>query len=168
MTHAQIRERFSKGLTQKEADEIFNTFGKCQTKVPVKPIINLLLEEFIGIFNVFQLLAIVLWCMDAYTFYAMVILAMTVVGIMIATYETRKNQNNLNSMSMYSCDVTMHRNYTKDEIESLILNHKQEVKYIKSLNSSLIHNNTEEIADFVKYDPENLYNQLFSYITNSE
>lgn len=168
MTHSQIRQRFSKGLAKEEVVEILNTFGKCQTEVPVKPIINLLLEEFIGVFNVFQLFAIVVWFMDAYATYAIIIFIMTVIGIVMAIYETRKNQNNLNSMSMYSCEVTVHRNYNKHEIESLIINHKKEVVNRQNLNGSLHTDCIDDLKDSDLLDPENRYNENFSFITNSE
>jgi len=53
---------------------------------------------------------------------------MSVASIAMAVYETRKNQKNLNNMSMYSCDITVHRNYTQKEIDFLVKEGKKEIK----------------------------------------
>ena len=92
---------------------------------------------------------------------------MTVIGIVMAIYETRKNQNNLNKMSMYSCDVTVHRNYTKEEISELVIDHKRQVTEQQMMNGSLHTDNVDEIkmSDILE---NNLVSQNFSFQTNSE
>jgi len=111
MTHNNIRQKFIQGLTKESVDDLLMTYGKNQTQVPIKPIFKLLVEEFINIFNVFQLLAVVIWYLDAYGSYATIILVMSIISISIAVYETRKNAKNLNTMSMFSSNINVWRNY---------------------------------------------------------
>ncbi|XP_053974573.1 polyamine-transporting ATPase 13A3-like isoform X1 [Hylaeus volcanicus] len=79
-------------------------YGNNEILIPVKSILTLLCLEVLNPFYVFQLFSFFLWIADNYYYYAMVILAMSSAGIVMAVFQTRKNQQNLLS-TVHSSDV---------------------------------------------------------------
>ncbi|XP_050591779.1 polyamine-transporting ATPase 13A3 isoform X1 [Bombus affinis] len=79
-------------------------YGNNEIVIRVKSILTLLCLEVLNPFYVFQLFSFCLWIADNYYYYAMVILAMSSVGIIMAVFQTRRNQHNLRS-TVYSSDV---------------------------------------------------------------
>ncbi|XP_068983430.1 polyamine-transporting ATPase 13A3 isoform X1 [Bombus flavifrons] len=79
-------------------------YGNNEIVIQVKSILTLLCLEVLNPFYVFQLFSFCLWIADNYYYYAMVILAMSSVGIIMAVFQTRRNQHNLRS-TVYSSDV---------------------------------------------------------------
>lgn len=67
-----------------------NVYGNNEIVIPVKSIFTLLCLEVLNPFYVFQLFSFCLWIADDYYYYAMVILAMSSAGIMMAVFQTRR------------------------------------------------------------------------------
>lgn len=67
-----------------------NVYGNNEIVIPVKSIFTLLCLEVLNPFYVFQLFSFCLWVADDYYYYAMVILAMSSAGIMMAVFQTRR------------------------------------------------------------------------------
>ncbi|XP_043505949.1 polyamine-transporting ATPase 13A3 isoform X1 [Polistes fuscatus] len=85
------------GLSAQEQYMRRCVYGNNEIVIPVKSIITLLCLEILNPFYVFQLFSFVLWVMDDYYFYAMVILLMSSIGIIMAVNQSRRNQDNLRS-----------------------------------------------------------------------
>ncbi|XP_076635003.1 polyamine-transporting ATPase anne boleyn [Colletes latitarsis] len=79
-------------------------YGNNEILIPVKSILTLLCLEILNPFYVFQLFSFFLWLADNYYYYAMVILTMSSIGIIMAVFQTRRNQQNLLS-TVQSSDV---------------------------------------------------------------
>ncbi|KZC05774.1 putative cation-transporting ATPase 13A3 [Dufourea novaeangliae] len=79
-------------------------YGNNEIMIPVKSMVTLLCLEILNPFYVFQLLSFCLWVADNYYYYAMAILSMSSVGILMAVFQTRRNQQNLMS-TVHSSDV---------------------------------------------------------------
>ncbi|XP_066597773.1 polyamine-transporting ATPase 13A3 isoform X2 [Prorops nasuta] len=92
------------GLSPQEQYMRRSVYGNNEIVIPVKSIFALLCLEVLNPFYVFQLFSFALWVADDYYYYAMVILGMSSVGIIMAVFQTRKNQLNLRS-TVYSTDV---------------------------------------------------------------
>lgn len=65
-------------------------YGNNEIVIQVKSILTLLCLEVLNPFYVFQLFSFCLWIADNYYYYAMVILAMSSVGIIMAVFQTRR------------------------------------------------------------------------------
>lgn len=107
--HCDIRNHFGKGVTKLQLQALRSCYGINQTRIPIQSIWKLILEEFLSIFNMFQVFAIIVWYLDKYISYANVIGLMSIGSIIISVYETRTIESDLNKMSLYSCPVTVHR-----------------------------------------------------------
>lgn len=94
----------AQGLVSQEQYMRRNVYGNNEIVIPVKSIFTLLCLEVLNPFYVFQLFSFCLWIADDYYYYAMVILGMSSVGIMMAVFQTRRNQQNLRS-TVHSSDV---------------------------------------------------------------
>nr|XP_034192113.1 probable cation-transporting ATPase 13A3 isoform X2 [Osmia lignaria] len=92
------------GLNYHEQHMRRNVYGNNEIVIPVKSILTLLCLEVLNPFYVFQLFSFCLWVADNYYYYAMVILSMSSVGIIMAVFQTRRNQHNLRS-TVHSSDV---------------------------------------------------------------
>ncbi|XP_031832819.1 polyamine-transporting ATPase anne boleyn isoform X2 [Nomia melanderi] len=79
-------------------------YGSNKITIPVKSIVTLVGLEVLNPFYVFQLLSFCLWVADNYYYYAMAILSMSSVGILMAAFQNRRNQQNLMS-TIHSSDV---------------------------------------------------------------
>ncbi|RLU24127.1 hypothetical protein DMN91_004336 [Ooceraea biroi] len=94
----------AQGLSSQEQYIRRNVYGNNEIVIPVKSILTLLCLEVLNPFYVFQLFSFCLWIADDYYYYAMVILAMSSASIMMAVFQTRRNQHNLRS-TVHSSDV---------------------------------------------------------------
>ncbi|KAF3426213.1 hypothetical protein E2986_01905 [Frieseomelitta varia] len=92
------------GLNSLEQHMRRSVYGNNEIVIPVKSIITLLCLEVLNPFYVFQLFSFCLWVADNYYYYAMVILTMSSIGIIMAVFQTRRNQHNLRS-TVHSSDV---------------------------------------------------------------
>ncbi|XP_006611115.1 probable cation-transporting ATPase 13A3 isoform X3 [Apis dorsata] len=92
------------GLNSLEQHMRRSVYGNNEIVIPVKSILTLLCLEVLNPFYVFQLFSFGLWVADNYYYYAMVILTMSSIGIIMAVFQTRRNQHNLRS-TVHSSDV---------------------------------------------------------------
>jgi magnesium-transporting ATPase (P-type) len=168
MTHAQIRSKFAKGLNQETVRGLRESYGENQTKVPIKPVVNLLCEEFIGIFNVFQLFAVVVWFMDAYASYATIILIMSIFSMVIAVYQTRKNQKDLNAMSIYNCPIVVYRAYDENEIARLKNEDQKQILERQNIAGGSLHTDRPYSQDSDFENKDYISTENFAYEINSE
>lgn len=80
------------GLNSLEQHMRRSVYGNNEIVIPVKSILTLLCLEVLNPFYVFQLFSFGLWVADNYYYYAMVILTMSSIGIIMAVFQTRRNQ----------------------------------------------------------------------------
>ncbi|CAK9833512.1 Polyamine-transporting ATPase 13A3 [Anthophora retusa] len=92
------------GLNSHEQHMRRSVYGNNEIVIPVKSILTLLCLEVLNPFYVFQIFSFCLWVADNYYYYAMVILMMSSVSVMMAVFQTRRNQHNLRS-TVHSSDV---------------------------------------------------------------
>ncbi|XP_008316832.1 polyamine-transporting ATPase 13A2 isoform X2 [Cynoglossus semilaevis] len=106
---------FQAGLSLQEQIFRRRIYGPNVIDVPVKPYLNLLFEEVLNPFYVFQLFSVILWLSDDYYFYAMCILLISIFSITISLYETRKQSIILHNMAMSLTTVTIRRSSGAEE-----------------------------------------------------
>lgn len=80
-------------------------FGECLVNVPKKTVIQILLDEVLNPFYIFQIFSIAVFIWESYTIYAGCIFALSSIAIASTIYETRKNNEQIRRMAKYICEV---------------------------------------------------------------
>ncbi|KAM9445089.1 polyamine-transporting ATPase 13A2 isoform 1-T1 [Clarias gariepinus] len=108
------------GLTQLEQTSRRQIFGDNIIDVPVKSYLQLLFEEVLNPFYIFQVFSIVLWMMDNYYYYAVCIFVISFISIVVSLYEIRKQSSTLRSMAQLIENVTVRRATGEEECVSSV------------------------------------------------
>ncbi|XP_074074397.1 polyamine-transporting ATPase 13A2 [Macrotis lagotis] len=101
--------RSSTGLSPQDQDIKKTIYGLNLIDVPVKSYARLLVDEVLNPFYVFQAFSITLWLWDAYYYYAGCIFLISIISIILALYETRKQSQTLQNMVKMTMSVTVRR-----------------------------------------------------------
>ena len=86
-------------LSTKKEERRRLTSGENSLRTPVTPILTVLMREILGPFNVYQLIACVIWIFRDYALYSYIILLFMVVAILVELYENRMSQKKLRQKS---------------------------------------------------------------------
>ncbi|GAA6064384.1 hypothetical protein JCM10212_002917 [Sporobolomyces blumeae] len=92
-------------------DHVFRStlFGSNAIEIEAKSIGQLLMDEVLHPFYIFQIFSIILWSIDDYYYYAFAIAIISVVSIISTLIETRANVERMREMSRFSCEVKVYR-----------------------------------------------------------
>ncbi len=99
----------STGLPSTQLRDRHALFGPNQVSVKGKSVLDIMIEEVLHPFYIFQIYSIVLWCNDEYVPYAIVIGIVSIIGILATTVTTKAAIEKLKKMSRFSCDVSVLR-----------------------------------------------------------
>jgi cation-transporting ATPase 13A3/4/5 len=80
-------------------------FGKCLVQVPKKTIVQILLDEVLNPFYIFQVFSICVFIWEEYTIYAGCIFVLSTLSICSTIYETRRNNEQIRKMARYICEI---------------------------------------------------------------
>uniref|UniRef100_A0A8C1IA76 ATPase cation transporting 13A2 n=1 Tax=Cyprinus carpio TaxID=7962 RepID=A0A8C1IA76_CYPCA len=97
------------GLSKADQSTRKQIFGANIIDVPVKSYLQLLFEEVLNPFYIFQVFSIILWMSDRYYYYAACILIISLISIGVSLYEIRKQSTTLRSMARLIVNVTVRR-----------------------------------------------------------
>ncbi|KAG5417665.1 hypothetical protein I9W82_005301 [Candida metapsilosis] len=112
-----IKEGISQSL-QEQRLEIFD-FNKIE--IDEKSTIQLLADEVLHPFYVFQIFSIFLWLADDYYYYASCIFIISMVSIINSLIETKSTMKRLQQISKFECEVRVWRNGFWKQIDSIDL-----------------------------------------------
>lgn len=84
-------------------------FGKNMVEIKEKSSLQILVDEVLHPFFVFQIASIILWSLDDYYYYAACILLISVVSTVSTFVETKRNLKRMKELSRYSCQVQVWR-----------------------------------------------------------
>ncbi|CCD24889.1 putative acid anhydride hydrolase NDAI_0E00730 [Naumovozyma dairenensis CBS 421] len=98
-----------RGLSSAVQEDRVLAFDKNQINLEVKTISELLFNEVLHPFYIFQIFSIILWSLDEYYYYAGCIFLISILSIMDTLIETRKTQESLAQMSHFSCEIRVFR-----------------------------------------------------------
>lgn len=85
-------------------------FGNNLIDIEQKPMGQLLVDEVLHPFYIFQIASLILWSMDSYYYYAVCIFLISVGSITTTLIETRATMKRLREISRFECDVRVLRN----------------------------------------------------------
>lgn len=114
LTCGEIR-KFASGLNQTERDYRKLIYGQNEIDVPVKSYGQLLIEEILNPFYIFQLFSVVLWFCEQYYYYAVCIIIISFISVGVSLYETKKQSVTLRNMVKLSVSIKVRRG-TGDEL----------------------------------------------------
>jgi cation-transporting ATPase 13A2 len=80
-------------------------FGRNEIVVPMKSVLQLLMDEVLHPFYLFQVFSCVLWMADGYYVYATAIIIASTISAILSLIETRANLKKLRSMAKFKCNV---------------------------------------------------------------
>uniref|UniRef100_A0A673KUZ1 Probable cation-transporting ATPase 13A2 n=1 Tax=Sinocyclocheilus rhinocerous TaxID=307959 RepID=A0A673KUZ1_9TELE len=106
------------GLSKADQSTRKQIFGANIIDVPVKSYLQLLFEEVLNPFYIFQVFSIILWMSDRYYYYAACILIISLISIGVSLYEIRKQSTTLRSMARLIVNVTVRRDTGEEECVS--------------------------------------------------
>lgn len=81
--------------------------------IPLPGPFQLLLDEVLHPFYLFQLFSVILWYIEVYATYATAIVIISSIGAIISVVQTRKNLINLKKLAEYECQVELYNPLTK-------------------------------------------------------
>ncbi|EGC37100.1 hypothetical protein DICPUDRAFT_97366 [Dictyostelium purpureum] len=114
----ELLKLIQSGLSSENYKKIFERFGKNEISFPIKNIPQLLLEEVLHPFFMFQIYSVCLWMAEEYYYYAVAIFIIATVSAVVSLREIRSNLLSLKKISYFVCDVQVLRNNQIQTISS--------------------------------------------------
>ncbi|OII73638.1 membrane ATPase [Cryptosporidium ubiquitum] len=99
-----------------------NIFGKCSCDIPIVPIADLIKNEILHPFFIFQVCAIFIWFRNSYVEYAVLIILITIISLINSVYDTRCSHIKINEISKldYKVSIISRNPNTKEPYERII------------------------------------------------
>lgn len=107
---AEWEHTFSKGLNSETQADRMLVFGPNMIEIGEKSTWQLLVDEVLHPFYMFQVFSILLWAFDEYYYYASCIFFISVISVGNALVETKQTLSRLREISKFECDVRVLRN----------------------------------------------------------
>jgi len=96
-------------LTESVVSENETLYGKNTTKIPLTPILKLLVDEGLSFFTLYQIFASVIWYFREFEIYSVMIMALALTSLVYAIYIQRKDESRINRMCVSDFKVTVIR-----------------------------------------------------------
>ncbi|KAG0150885.1 hypothetical protein CROQUDRAFT_709427 [Cronartium quercuum f. sp. fusiforme G11] len=99
----------AKGLTEKDSASRSQLFSDNVMEVKGKTTVQLLIDEALHPFYLFQIASIILWSIDDYYYYALCIAAISISSVLTTLVETKRNLARMQELSRFTCEVMVLR-----------------------------------------------------------
>lgn len=106
------------GLSPNEVKERLMTFGENIIKISVPPVLHLIIHEGLNPFFLFQFYTVILWTLQWYWKFALIIAVTTVITVTLSVWETRRQNRNLRDTMKSESKVRVVRNNREVELSS--------------------------------------------------
>ena len=93
-------------------------FGLNKVEIIEKSSAQILIDEVLHPFFVFQIASIILWSLDNYYYYATCIFLISLSSTIATFFETKSNIRRMQNLSRFSCKVNLWRNKTWKLLDS--------------------------------------------------
>ncbi|MDP2435708.1 MAG: HAD-IC family P-type ATPase [archaeon] len=123
-------------LNQDQRELLTQVFGANFIKIPLPSVGSLLLKEILHPFYIFQIVSIVLWLLEDYWGYAVVIFVAALISTVSTVYSIRKNAQRLRKMAAFDISV-----------RSLKFNHRGQPLVEERSSQSLVPGDIIYLAD---------------------
>lgn len=102
-------DREYRGLSTAEVKRAHALYGLNSIDLRLQSVVELVLQQLVHPFTVFQVVSVVIWSCEEYRLYAACILLMTGFSLMATVCETRRNSNRIRDMALHSQTVSVRR-----------------------------------------------------------
>lgn len=109
------------GVLQSTQEERLEIFGENNITIEEKSVVQILADEVLHPFYVFQIFSIFLWLADDYYYYAACIFIISLISVLNSLYETKQTIHRLQEISRMSCEIRVWRHGFWKQIDSLDL-----------------------------------------------
>ncbi|ODV78077.1 putative cation-transporting ATPase [Suhomyces tanzawaensis NRRL Y-17324] len=106
------------GVSQSLQEQRIGIFGENNIEIEEKSILQLLSDEILHPFYVFQVFSVFLWLADDYFYYASCIFVISMISIVNSLIETKSTISRLQQVSRFVCEVRVWRNGFWKQIDS--------------------------------------------------
>ena len=113
----QIRQQFSRGLDQEAVGLMQSTYGPCHIDFQVPSYWELFLHEILHPFFIFQGFSVILWCVEHYYYYAVIIGCITLLSAVLNLKEIKSNLIKIRSMAFFTTTVDVYRIKDGEEVK---------------------------------------------------
>ena len=103
-------EEFVEGLDRERLLHLRSVFGSNSIQIPAKSTWQLLVDEILNPFFLFQTFSIILWCFERYYYYAACIVIIMTVSTIMTLQESKRNIARLREISHFECEINVRRN----------------------------------------------------------
>ncbi|AMD18547.1 HBL355Cp [Eremothecium sinecaudum] len=102
-------DRFCKGLPTAIQEDRLIAFGKNSINLKQKTTSEILFDEALHPFYIFQIFSVILWMFDHYYYYAGCIFLISILSILDNIFETKQSYKRLSEVSQFHCDVRVYK-----------------------------------------------------------
>lgn len=114
-----LKSKYGKGIqSEKEVEKLQNLFGKCDIEVPNKPMHQIVFDESLTFFHIFQYFNICLLIKENFYSYAFVIAFITFTSIFLEVASSHNNFQELKDVASYKCLIVVVRENKEQIISS--------------------------------------------------
>lgn len=113
----QLVERYKRGLTPEEAQSMLELYHKNVVDVSIDSVFYLFIKELFSPFTIFQIGSLIVWMMDEYVAYALLILFMMLGSIATTIYEVRTQGFKIREMAYHESPVQVIRKEPTPKLE---------------------------------------------------
>lgn len=106
------------GVSHSVQDQRQEIFGRNTIEIEDKSVLQLLTDEVLHPFYIFQVFSIFLWLADDYYYYATCIFLISMISIINSLIETKSTMKRLQEISKFNCEVRVWRNEFWKQIDS--------------------------------------------------
>jgi len=106
------------GLTPAEVKERLREYGENIIKISVPPVLHLVIHEGLNPFFLFQAYTVILWTLQFYWKFAVIIAVTSVISVTVSVWETRRQNRNLRDKMKSESKVRVIRNNREIELSS--------------------------------------------------
>lgn len=100
-----IHDRQPSPLNESQTASLANIFGNNEIEIPMPTIPSLLLREILHPFYIFQIFSIILWLLEDYWGYSIVIFVAALLSTSSTVYSIRKNAQRLRKMAAFDVPI---------------------------------------------------------------
>lgn len=117
-SHWTNLKSIKEGISQSTQEQRVLNFGENNIEIEEKTILQLLTDEVLHPFYMFQVFSIFLWLADDYFYYASCIFFISMISIINSLVETKSTIRRLQEISKFVCEVRVWRNGFWKQVDS--------------------------------------------------
>ena len=156
-----VGEYKQEGLSEVETKENKLIYGDCLIDIPVPSVFSFFMSEIMNPYFVFQFFSVIVWMLEKYIMFAILIFAICIVTAISNLFSTRSNLQNLKEIVYHECEVKVMRRdseIVKQHEIQLNFEENADKRNLKENGSKFKTINSKDITpgDIIKLEPNSI------------